>query len=30
MPTRQRDQSGDIELARWFGAPEKMILEESK
>lgn len=30
MPTRQRDQSGDIELARWFGAPEARILEESK
>jgi NADP-dependent 3-hydroxy acid dehydrogenase YdfG len=22
VPTRMRDQSGDIELARWFGAPE--------
>lgn len=22
VPTKQRDQSGDIELARWFGAPE--------
>lgn len=22
VPTRQRDQSGDIELARWFGAPD--------
>lgn len=30
MPTRQRDQSGDIELARWFGAPEATSLEESK
>jgi hypothetical protein len=21
VPTKMRDQSGDIELARWFGAP---------
>lgn len=36
VPTRQRDQSGDIELARWFGAPDgtpkvdRMELEERK
>jgi hypothetical protein len=22
VPTRMRDQSADIELARWFGAPD--------